>query len=247
MIERLNIGDNTIAYDMTGEGPLRRPRERYRRQPALLPLHRPTLAAAGYRVANVDIRGCGGLQPRLDGYAAPTSPATWSPSFATSATAGRDHRPVDQRRRRDHSPPPRADLISGLIELGTVHPRTVVPPRGLLRIKRYRSGTMHLTATLLMGSLPSWKKYLDLAYPTKPSDWDTESARIDAKLSEPGRMKALQAMCKSKPSDAGAQLEHVRCPVLVIEGSADPTGLTHAPRASRSSTTCPTVSVSWLS
>jgi len=24
-------------------------------------------------------------------------------------------------------------------------------------------------------------------------------------------MKALQAMCKSKPSDAGAQLEHVRC------------------------------------
>ena len=35
-------------------------------------------------------------------------------------------------------------------------------------------------------------------------------------------MKALQAMCKAKPSDADAQLKNVRCPVLVIEGSADP-------------------------
>jgi hypothetical protein len=50
---------------------------------------------------------------------------------------------------------------------------------------------VHLTRTLLMGSLPSWKKYLDLAYPAKPADWDSELARIDAKLSEPGRMKAL--------------------------------------------------------
>jgi len=49
-------------------------------------------------------------------------------------------------------------------------PRTVVPLGGLLRIKRYRADHA-LTATLLMGSLPSWKKYLDLAYPTKPSDW----------------------------------------------------------------------------
>jgi len=73
-----------------------------------------------------------------------------------------------------------------------------------------------------MGSLPSWKKYLDLAYPTKPSDWDAESARIDAKLREPGRLKAMQAMFKSNPGDAGAQLKNVRCPVLVIEGSADP-------------------------
>jgi pimeloyl-ACP methyl ester carboxylesterase len=40
-------------------------------------------------------------------------------------------------------------------------------------------------------------------------------------MSEPGRMKALRAMCKSA-ADAGAQLPHVKCPVLVIEGSADP-------------------------
>jgi len=129
------------------------------------------------------------------------------------------------------------DLISGLIELApfTAHSRT---PRRAAADKALPERDHASDGDPAHGSLPSWKKYLDLAYPTKPSDWDTESARIDAKLSEPGRMKALQAMCKSKPSDAGAQLEHVRCPVLVIEGSADPTGLTHAPRASRSSTTC---------
>ena len=91
-----------------------------------------------------------------------------------------------------------------------------------MRVKRYRSGTTRLARTMLLGSLPSWMKYLDLAYPAKPADWDAESARIDAKLKEPGRMKALQTMCKSKPSDAGAALANVRCPVLVIEGSADP-------------------------
>jgi pimeloyl-ACP methyl ester carboxylesterase len=223
MTERLNIGDNTIAYDMTGEGPLvvlangiGDSRHSYR-------FIAPTLAAAGYRVANVDIRGCGDSSLGWDGYSRTDiagdlvalvrhlgdGPAviigqSISGGAATIAAATAP------------------DLISGLIELAPFTRAQSYPLGGLLRIKRYRSGTMHLTATLLMGSLPSWKKYLDLAYPTKPSDWDTESARIDAKLSEPGRMKALQAMCKSKPSDAGAQLEHVRCPVLVIEGSADP-------------------------
>ncbi len=75
---------------------------------------------------------------------------------------------------------------------------------------------------MVLGRLASWKKYLDVAYPIKPADWDAELARIEAKLSEPGRMKVLQAMCKTSPTDAGAQLANVTCPVLVIEGSLDP-------------------------
>jgi pimeloyl-ACP methyl ester carboxylesterase len=61
-----------------------------------------------------------------------------------------------------------------------------------------------------------------VAYPAKPADWNSELARIEATLSEPGRMKALQDMCKSKPTDAGTQLAHVTCPVLIVEGSLDP-------------------------
>jgi len=64
MTERLNIGDNTIAYDMTGEGPLvvlangiGDSRHSYR-------FIAPTLAAAGYRVANVTSAAVA-IQPRL--------------------------------------------------------------------------------------------------------------------------------------------------------------------------------------
>ena len=91
-----------------------------------------------------------------------------------------------------------------------------------MRVKRYRAGYFQLAQVIVRGSLASWKKYLDLAYPVKPADWSGELARIEAKLSEPGRMKALQAMCKASPGDAGAQLPNVACPVLVIEGSLDP-------------------------
>ena len=73
-----------------------------------------------------------------------------------------------------------------------------------------------------MGSLPSWKKYLDLAYPTKPADWDIELARIDAKLSEPGRMKALQAMCKSKPDRCRRAIGERPLPGPGHRGQSDP-------------------------
>jgi pimeloyl-ACP methyl ester carboxylesterase len=47
-------------------------------------------------------------------------------------------------------------------------------------------------------------------------------SEITTMLSEPARMKALQAMGKTTPVDAGQQLGNVRCPVLVVQGSADP-------------------------
>jgi len=87
---------------------------------------------------------------------------------------------------------------------------------------RYRSGSLRLMGTMVLGSLSSWRKYLDLAVPVKPADWDRELSRIEATMSEPGRMKALQAMTKSNPQDAGARLGDVACPVLVVEGSLDP-------------------------
>ena len=115
------------------------------------------------------------------------------------------------------------DVITGLIELAPfTRKQSVLPLGGLLRVKRYRAGSTQLGMTMYLGSLSAWKKYLDLAYPTKPADWDGELARIDTKMSEPGRMKALQAMCKSAPTDAGAQLPNVTCPVLIIEGGLDP-------------------------
>jgi pimeloyl-ACP methyl ester carboxylesterase len=222
MIEHLSIGANSIAYDVTGEGPLvvlahgmGDSRHSYR-------FIAPALAAAGYRVANVDIRGCGDSSLGWDGYSRTDiagdlvavvrhlgGPAviigqSISGGAATIAAATAP------------------DLISGLIELAPFTRAQGFDLAGFARVKRFRVGSMRLLRGVFMGSLPNWKKYLDLATPVKPADWNAELGRIDAKMSEPGRMKALKAMGMTKPTDAGASLANVRCPVLVIEGSADP-------------------------
>jgi pimeloyl-ACP methyl ester carboxylesterase len=222
MPELLSIADNTIAYDVIGQGPLvvlahgiGDSRHSYR-------FLAPALAAAGYRVANMDIRGCGDSGLGWDGYSRTDiaddivalvrhlgGPAviigqSISGGAATIAAAAAP------------------DLVSGVIELAPFTRKQPMDLGGLLRAKRFRAGYTQLGKTMFMGSMKAWKKYLDLAYPTKPADWDSELARIEAKLGEPGRMKALQAMCRTNPGDAGAQLPNVKCPVLVIEGDADP-------------------------
>src|SRR3569833_1313631 len=74
----------------------------------------------------------------------------------------------------------------------------------------------------LLGSTSQWVKYLAVAYPgTRPADYTERIQQIKTMLAEPGRMEALQAMGKTTPVDAGEQLGNIRCPGLVIEGSAD--------------------------
>jgi len=222
MTLHLDIAGKTIAYDVVGEGPLvvlahglGDSRHSYR-------FVAPALAAAGYRVANVDLRGCGESSIGWDGYSRTDiagdlvalvrhlgGPAviigqSISGGAATIAAATAP------------------DVITGVIELAPFTRTQSVDLGGLLRVRRYRSGYAQMALVIVRGRLANWLKYLEVAYPTKPADWTTELARIEENLSEPGRMAVLQAMCKSSPSDAGAQLANVTCPVLVVEGSLDP-------------------------
>jgi pimeloyl-ACP methyl ester carboxylesterase len=220
--EYLSVAEKTIAYDLVGVGPLvvlahgiGDSRHSYR-------FVAPALVAAGYRVANVDIRGCGESSLGWDGYSRTDiagdlvalvrhlgGPAviigqSISGGAATVAAATAP------------------DVITGVIELAPFTRAQSTDLGGLLRVRRFRSGYAQMALVVVRGRLKNWMKYLDVAYPTKPADWPAELARIERNLSEPGRMQALQEMCKSDPSDAGAQLAHVTCPVLVIEGSLDP-------------------------
>ena len=222
MTEHLSIGENTIAYDLTGDGPLIVLAHGIGDSRHSFRFVAPALTTAGYRVANVDIRGCGESGVDWDGYSRTAiagdlialvrhlgGPAVLvghsiSGGAATIAAATEP------------------DLIAGLVELAPFTRAQSVDLGGLVRVKRYRTATTRLALTMLRGSLPSWQNYLDLAYPGKPADWDAALARIVSTLGEPGRMQALQAMCRSAPTDAGAQLPHVRCPVLVIAGDLDP-------------------------
>ncbi|MFD0787036.1 alpha/beta fold hydrolase, partial [Micromonospora azadirachtae] len=114
------------------------------------------------------------------------------------------------------------DLITGIVELGPFTRKQSIKLSDL-RVGRYRNGMLRLLGAGLLGSVSLWRSYLDIAYPgKKPVDWTDRTARIDAMMREPGRMRAMQKMGQSAPVDAGAQLGNVRCPVLIVEGSLDP-------------------------
>jgi pimeloyl-ACP methyl ester carboxylesterase len=222
MTEFLTVDGGTIAYDVTGEGPLvllahgmGDSREAYR-------FVAPRLVEAGYRVASVDLRGCGESSTQWPAYTRTDiagdlvavirhlgGPAVLvghsiSGGAATIAAA--------------QAP----DLITGIVELAPFTRKQSIK-LGDLRVGRFRKGMVRLISAGLLGSVPLWRSYLDVAYPgVKPADWTSRLERIDAMMREPGRMKAMQMMGRSAPVDAGAQLTKVRCPALIVEGSLDP-------------------------
>ncbi|PPF64212.1 alpha/beta hydrolase [Clavibacter michiganensis] len=222
MLEYLNIDEGTIAYDVVGSGPLvilahgmGDSRHSYR-------FVVPELVAAGYRVANVDIRGCG------------DSSTGW-PSYQRTDIAG------DLVAVARHLGGPAVivgqsisggaatiaaatapDVVAGIVEIAPFTRKQSFDLVGILRNKHVRSGTIQLLKVMMSSSLKGWLSYLDIAIPAKPADWADERSRIQTALSQPDRMAVLHAMTKTSPADAGERLADVRCPVLIIEGSADP-------------------------
>ncbi|GAA4788082.1 alpha/beta hydrolase [Streptomyces ziwulingensis] len=222
MTEYLAVDGGTLAYEVAGAGPLivlahgiGDSRAAYR---AML----PALVAAGHRVAAVDLRGCGessvdwpawsrtdlagdllALVRHLGGPAVLVGHSI-SGGAATIAAA------------REPA------LISAVVELAPFTREQTVR-LGDLRVSRFRRGMVRLLGAGVLGSRALWRSYLDAAYPgVKPADWTERLGRVDALLREPGRMKALRGMARSAPTDAGARLGDVRCPVLVVMGTLDP-------------------------
>ena len=224
MTEFLDItGGPRIAYDVAGEGPLvvlshgigdRRQAFRF-----LV----PELVRAGFRVAAADMRGHGessegdwksisrtdvagdlvALISHLGGPAV-TVGHSLSGGAATIAAATAP------------------DLVSGVVEIGPFTRKVQYSLGGIVRVRRYRRGTLYLTGVMMLHSPTMWMRYLDLAYPEKPDDYAVYMAALRAKLSEPGRMAEFLKTMKSSPADAGAALPRISCPALVIMGTEDP-------------------------
>ena len=220
--QRLDVEGGTLAYTVSGTGPLvvlahgmGDSREAYR-------FLVPDLVAAGYRVAAMDLRGCGesstgwasytrtdlagdllALVERLGGPAVLVGHSIAGGAVTIAAATA-------------------PDLVTAAVELAPFT-RAQKTSLGDLRDGTFRRGMRHLLGTVALGSTRSWSRYLELAYPgARPADHDVRLAQITAMLREPGRMKALQAMGRTPPTDAGARLGGVRCPVLVVQGDADP-------------------------
>ncbi|MEU3661021.1 alpha/beta hydrolase [Streptomyces sp. NPDC032940] len=222
MTEYLAVDGGTIAYEVTGNGPLIVLAHGVGDSRAAYRAVAPALVAAGHRVAAVDLRGCGessvdwpawsrtdiagdllALIRHLGGPAVLVGHSV-SGGAATIAAA------------REPA------LVTAVVELAPFTRKQSVR-LGDLRVRRFRRGMLRLLGAGVFGSLPLWRSYLDVAYPgLRPADWTERLGRIEALLREPGRMKAMQAMGRSAPTDAGARLPDVRCPVLVVMGTLDP-------------------------
>jgi pimeloyl-ACP methyl ester carboxylesterase len=222
MTEFLAVDGGTIAYDVAGEGPLvvlahgmgdSRPSYRF---------VVPQLVAAGYRVANVDLRGCG---ESSTGWAAYSRTAIAGDLIAVIRHLGGPAVVVGQSISGGAATIVAAtapELVNGVVELAPFTRNQSIKLSDL-RVKRFRQGMSRLLVTGMLGSVKTWLSYLDVAFPGhKPADWDDQVARIRRDMSESARMKAMQKMGTSSAGDAGKHLAGVRCPALIIEGTQDP-------------------------
>ncbi|RKT54932.1 alpha/beta fold hydrolase [Saccharothrix australiensis] len=223
MTEFLEVEGGRLAYDVIGEGPLvvlahgmGDNRAAYRGMSA-------ALAAAGHRVASVDLRGHG------------ESSADW-PS-CTRADSAADLLAVVRRLGGPavlvgHSFAGGSVTIAAAEEPESVRAIVGISPftraqrvdlGGLLTNARYRKGMALLLGAGLFRSVGLWLRYLDHAHPgVEPAGHAEHLAALAADLRRPGRMAVVGRMGMSPPTDAGARLGDIRCPALVVEGSLDP-------------------------
>ncbi|MEU7150988.1 alpha/beta hydrolase [Streptomyces sp. NPDC045456] len=221
--EVLTVDGRHLAYDVTGEGPLivlahgmGENRTAYREVA-------PRLSAAGFRVARTDLRGHGesstgwasytrtdvagdllALIRHLGGPAAIVG-HSFSGGAATIAAA--------------EAP----DLVRALVEISPFTRAQQVSLGDLLTHARYRTGATLLMGAALLRSVPLWLRYLDHACPgARPAGFGGYLAAVEADLRRPGRMAVVGELGRSAPTDAGARLADVRCPVLVLMGTLDP-------------------------
>ena len=218
----VEVPGGRIAYEVSGQGPL------VVLSPGIGDLRQsyrflaPLIAKAGYRVAAADMRGHGestmGWQSisrsdvasdllaliRQIGGPAVIIGHSLSGGAATIAAA--------------QAP----ELVRAIVEINPATRAFKPDLIAMLRVKRYRRTLLLLGGTMAFRSLRLWLRYLDLAYPHKPADWDDYTSALRVKLTEPGRMNEFMKTMKTKASDAETHLPGVRCPTLVVMGDADP-------------------------
>jgi pimeloyl-ACP methyl ester carboxylesterase len=224
MTEYFDIDGGRIAYEVAGEGPLivlahglGDVRQSYR-------FVIPALVGAGFRVAAADMRGHGessvgawkaisrtdvagdliALIRHLGGGPAVVVGHSLAGGSATIAAATAP------------------ELVSGIVEIGPFTRKVEYSLGALVGNARYRRGTLLLGSLTVFHRLDAWMRYLDLAYPTKPADYDAYMTALRAKLSEPGRMAELLKTLKTTPADAAAALPRIHCPALILMGAAEP-------------------------
>ena len=180
------------------------------------------LTAAGYRVANTDLRGHGESSTGWPSYSRTDTAADLLALIrhlgGPAVIVGHSFSGGSTTIAAAQAP----ELVSAIVE---IDPFTRVPKisyGAFLTNRRYRRGGLRLIGVALTGSVGVWTSYLNVAFPgRKPADYAEAIAALQANLREPGRMAVVRQMGKSQPADAEAKLGSIQCPALVIMGTLD--------------------------
>jgi pimeloyl-ACP methyl ester carboxylesterase len=223
MTEFLQVDGGAIAFDVAGEGPLVVLSHGMGDTRSCWRFLTPQLIKAGYRVATADLRGIGESSVGFPTYSRTATAADLAALIrhlgGPAVIVGHSYSGGAATIVAAREP----DLVSGIVELESFTRAQKINLGGLIRNHYHRKGMRLLFSTGVFGSVNLWARYLDHAYPAvKPTDWEQQIAAMRTNLSEPGRMKALQAMGRSGPKDAGAYLAKVQCAALIVVGSLDP-------------------------
>ncbi len=212
-LERLAVDGGSIAYDITGTGPL------VVALPGMGDLRSsyrftvPALVEAGYRVATVDLRGHGDSSPDFAEYgdeATARDTITLLDRLGPAVIVGNSMSAGAAVIVAAERP----DLVLGLVLTGPFVRDPKINPvmKALMRVA--------MAAPFAAGV---WKSYLPTLFAgRKPDDFADYVASVTAAMGKPGYARAFSRTTRTTHAPAEASLPRVQAPALVIMGELDP-------------------------
>lgn len=203
-----------ISYEQLGSGPLvvcvpglGDLRSEYR-------FLAPELAAAGFRVVSMDLRGHGESSTSWEDYSV--------------AGVGRDILALIRRLQSGPAVVVGTSMGAGAAVWAAAEASELVS--GLILIGPSVHGEVSRRNRLLYSLLFSrpwgpalWKSYYLSLYPTrKPADIEAYTRTLAANLRQPGRLECMRAMILASKAASEERLPRVKAPALVLMGSKDP-------------------------
>lgn len=220
MTQFLTRPNGTIAYDDSGTGgplvicvpSMGDVRQEYR-------FLAPQLAAAGFRVVTMDVRGHG------------ESSVGW-PDYSVAAI-GSDIVALIRHLNAEQAYVIGASMAGGAAVWAAAETPDLIAGQVLIDafVRDTPAGQSSsfvaklMVKTLFAGpwGVAMWSMYYKSLYPTAPPvDLATYRGALKANLHEPGRFAALKAMLAASKAASEARVDAVRAPTLVVMGTKDP-------------------------